>query len=276
MSGLLLQEGDLDQSLSPLQRESMQMIVASGDLLLTVVNDVLDYAKLETGNVDINPRPSNMQEMLNSLIHAMEMKDHEEHVSILTNLDPKLPEFVTIDSQRMSQILFNLLGNALKFSKKGGTIEVDVEIGTSSLASRKRGYVFTPAERERQALLMNQQRSYSMSSTFSADGMNDVLQIDDHAYDSETGKETKQIHDDPLYVGPTIRFCVKDYGKGIESRDFGKIFQPFRQASTEVEQVFGGTGLGVSISPSVFRLPLQESLFLLEKMSSLIFFSLFL
>ena len=105
MSGLLLQEGDADKSLSPMQRESMQMIVASGDLLLTVVNDVLDYSKLETGNVDINPRLQNLQEMLNALIHSMEMKDHQQRVSIQTHLDPKVPEFVTMDSQRIQQIL---------------------------------------------------------------------------------------------------------------------------------------------------------------------------
>lgn len=239
MSGLLLQEGDSDRSLSPMQRESVQMIVASGDLLLTVVNDVLNYSKLETGNVEINPRLSNLQEMLNALVHAMETKDLEQHVSIQTNLDPKLPEFVTMDSQRMSQILFNLLGNALKFSKKGGAIEVDVQIGSGNLASWGRGYVLTPAERERQALLMTQDRSLNISS-------NDAIQSSEYKFSDETEMEAQQTSENPLFSAPTIRFSVKDYGKGIEHQDFAKIFQPFRQASTEVEQVFGGTGLGVS------------------------------
>ena len=285
MSGLLLQEGDADKSLSPMQRESMQMIVASGDLLLTVVNDVLDYSKLETGNVDINPRLQNLQEMLNALIHSMEMKDHQQRVSIQTHLDPKVPEFVTMDSQRIQQILctfcvhkilflnlfavpttlttfvpiwltlVNLLGNALKFSKVGGTIEFKVEVGTGALASRKRGYVHTPAECAKQMLLLNPERSsFDASTSFAVDGSEFVGSQSHQLRGQEHCIGGEKMSEDHLSGKPAIRFTVKDYGKGIACKDFARIFAPFRQASAEVEQVFGGTGLGVSWNLLLSRL----------------------
>lgn len=64
--------------------------------------------------MDINPRLINLQETLNALVHSIEMKDVQQQVSIRTDLDPRLPEFVTVDSQRLQQVLFNLLGTWIK------------------------------------------------------------------------------------------------------------------------------------------------------------------
>lgn len=252
MSGLLLQEGEADKSLTPMQRESMQMIVSSGDLLLTVVNDVLDYSKLETGNVDINPRLNNLQETLNALIHSIEMKDVQQRVSVRTFLDPKLPEFVTLDSQRLQQILFNLLGNALRFSnmKKGGIIEFGVELDNGSLGSERGGYVYTQREREKQTLLMSREPAIGLTSGYGHLDDADSMHTE---HSSKTEPEEYSIPDeegvdDGLSGKPVLRFRVKDYGKGIEQKDFARIFQPFQQASAETEQVYGGTGLGLAIT----------------------------
>jgi signal transduction histidine kinase/CheY-like chemotaxis protein len=114
--------------LNPYQEDSLGMIVTSGDLLLTVVNDVLDYSKLESGNVDIDIKKSNFQAALDAVVHAIAQKSSENDVKVKTYYDNAIPEFIDTDSRRLQQILYNLLGNAIKFSKDQGAVELHVQI----------------------------------------------------------------------------------------------------------------------------------------------------
>lgn len=100
--------------MSPLQKENMKMITASGNLLLNVVNDVLDFSKLATGNLEIDTKRSNLQEALDATVHAIDMKARTQYLKLHTVYDPQLPEYVETDTHRIQQILFNLLGNAIK------------------------------------------------------------------------------------------------------------------------------------------------------------------
>jgi signal transduction histidine kinase len=84
--------------MTPHQEEAMRMIVSSGDLLLTVVNDVLDYSKLESGNVEIEMRHSSLQETLNSTVHSIETKAQSKNIEIHTIYDAYLPEFIETDN----------------------------------------------------------------------------------------------------------------------------------------------------------------------------------
>lgn len=104
------------------------MIVTSGDLLLTVVNDVLDYSKLESGNVVIDIKNSNLQAALDAVVHSIAQKSRENGLKVKTYYDNTVPEFIDTDSRRLQQILYNLLGNAIKFSKDGGSVELTVQI----------------------------------------------------------------------------------------------------------------------------------------------------
>lgn len=113
--------------MTPMQEESMRMIITSGDLLLAVVNDVLDYSKLEIDNVEIDVKLSDMQDILSCIIQSIEMKSQSTQ-SIKPYSDVRLPQYVHIDSRRVQQILFNLLGNAIKFSKKASVVELTVEL----------------------------------------------------------------------------------------------------------------------------------------------------
>jgi signal transduction histidine kinase len=91
-----------------MQEESLKMIIFSGDLFLTVVNDVRDYAKLETGNIDIEIRRRELQETLNAVVHSIEPKAQGKQLTLRTHYDVVLPEYVNTDSRRLQQILFNL------------------------------------------------------------------------------------------------------------------------------------------------------------------------
>lgn len=109
------------------QEESISMIVTSGALLMAIVNDVLDYSKLGTDNVVIDTKRNSLQELLCTVVQSIEMKSQCTQ-SVKPFFDAYLPEFVHMDSRRLQQVLFNLLGNALKFSPYNGVVEFSVQM----------------------------------------------------------------------------------------------------------------------------------------------------
>ena len=214
-------------SLNQMQHESLNMIISSGDLLLTVVNDVLDYAKLETGNVDIEIQRSNLQETLNSIVHSIQTKADDNNVKFRTYYDATIPEYIRTDSRRLQQILFNLLGNAIKFSHK----ETLKEDGDEHEARHQ------PAVELHVKLVTSSNRETSTKDK-KQDGASIVSKMSESNHQRLTDNEM------------VLRFIVRDNGKGIDEKDMERIFQPFRQAGigNETERLYGGTGLGLAIT----------------------------
>ena len=171
----LLVETELD----PMQKDSMQMIVSSGNHLCAIVDDVLDYSKLESGNAEVFINEVNLQDTLSSVVHLIKTNKvtKSKNLLIRTLYDPNVCETVATDGRRLQQILFNLLGNAIKFSKENGVVELRVLI----------------------------------------------------------------FSDDDMDTSDVLRFVVMDYGKGIDRKNFEKIFLPFLQASSGIENMEGGT-----------------------------------
>ena len=93
------------------QRESLRMIVSSGDLLLSVVNDVLDFARLESGTVDVDLKEVRLQHVLDPVLWSMEEKGHAKKLALRTHFDVELPITLCTDPRRLQQILYNLLSN---------------------------------------------------------------------------------------------------------------------------------------------------------------------
>jgi signal transduction histidine kinase/CheY-like chemotaxis protein len=241
----LLQETKLDA----MQAESLNMIVSSGDLLLTVVNDVLDYSKLKSGNVDIEIRKSNLQETLNSCVHSIETRALDKQLSVRTFYDVLLPEFVTTDSRRLQQIMYNLLGNSIKFSKEGGVIELHVSLcdDLSVVMEEEEDHMPQSSEAyprtDTSSTLPTQASSLSQSAHNDTKALNDAMNEIEIQCSEDNVKQRKQQQQQQV-----IRFLVKDYGTGIAKKDCDRIFEPFQQASAETERVYGGTGLGLAIT----------------------------
>ena len=97
--------------------KALSGISTSGQTLLQLINDVLDLSKLESGKMDINPEPTDVRELVSSVVHSIDVT--------LKNKDIELKEeygdlpLLEIDPQRIRQILFNLVGNAVKFTEHG-------------------------------------------------------------------------------------------------------------------------------------------------------------
>lgn len=120
--GELLNETRLSEE----QAQYTSTIVGAGKALLALVNDVLDFAKLEAGQLIFERRPINLLDAFEQAVDIVEPRLLEKGLSLHLEVDPDLPRRVHGDELRFQQVLVNLLGNAVKFTDHGG-IELKVE-----------------------------------------------------------------------------------------------------------------------------------------------------
>lgn len=101
------------------QREYLDMIEDSGKLLLHIVNDILDYSKIEAGKFPINPQACDIREKLPNLCRQFSTMAGNAGLELQLHIDPSLPPGIVCDAERVQQILVNLLGNGIKFTRQG-------------------------------------------------------------------------------------------------------------------------------------------------------------
>jgi PAS domain S-box-containing protein len=109
----------LDTPLTEEQREFTQVIRQSGEGLLVVINDILDYSKIEAGNMDLEWLPFDLQESVESSIELLALKAREKKLDLVYLIEPDVPPWIYGDLARLRQVLVNLISNALKFTEKG-------------------------------------------------------------------------------------------------------------------------------------------------------------
>ena len=120
----LLRHKDLDEE----SREYVRTIEQSGENLLTIINDILDMSRLEAGMLKLDKRPFNIRNIIHSIKGMFYNKAAEKTILLSTEIDESVPATLLGDTTRITQILINLAGNALKFTKKGSiTIKVTNE-----------------------------------------------------------------------------------------------------------------------------------------------------
>ena len=110
------------------QKEQLTTIKISSDILLVVINDILDLAKIEAGKMILEETELNVRHLTNSILSTFELRLQEKEQTLHTYFDESIPECVLGDPVRINQILLNLVGNAIKFTNKGGAINVYVNL----------------------------------------------------------------------------------------------------------------------------------------------------
>ncbi|GAB4151726.1 MAG: hybrid sensor histidine kinase/response regulator transcription factor [Roseiflexaceae bacterium] len=101
------------------QRQGLRIIFESGNHLLTLINDILDLAKIEARRLELAPQPLALGPFLHSINKLIEMSAQQRELSFQAIIDPNLPSEIMADQKRLRQILLNLLGNAIKFTDHG-------------------------------------------------------------------------------------------------------------------------------------------------------------
>ncbi|HKR05537.1 MAG TPA: ATP-binding protein [Bacteroidia bacterium] len=114
MSRLLLDKKHDEQT-----TEYLKAIKHSSDNLLVVINDILDLSKLQAGKMDLEKIPFNLYEQLQNVYDTFKLKAEQKNLTFELVIDKNVPEYVNGDAGRLSQVLINLVGNAVKFTEKG-------------------------------------------------------------------------------------------------------------------------------------------------------------
>ncbi len=94
--------------------------------LLNLLNDILDMSKIESGNLEIQKEPFNLEKMLSDLMIVIGVKAHQKEQEILIQIDRNVPRMLVGDVMRLSQVIMNLLSNAIKFSSEQKKIYIDI------------------------------------------------------------------------------------------------------------------------------------------------------
>jgi CheY-like chemotaxis protein/two-component sensor histidine kinase len=173
-----LQLIERDDVVEPKQKY-FDAIKSSSEMLLSLINDVLSLSKSESGQLKFTPKNAYIKKVIENSMGVVEALAFKKGVSLSFNIDPEIPELIECDVVRLSQVLNNLLHNAVKFTAQG---EV---------------------------------------------------------------KLSCQFSDDDAQF---LEFSVTDGGIGIAKSEHSIVFDKFKQANSEIEGSFGGTGIGLHIS----------------------------
>jgi signal transduction histidine kinase/CheY-like chemotaxis protein len=114
------------------QKSYLEAISSSGKGLLTLINGILDLSKIEAGKMELQYEPVNPQALFDEIRHMFTLQAFEKEIDFTVSLAPDIPDCLMLDEVRLKQILFNLIGNAVKFTEQG-YVRITVEKRASSL-----------------------------------------------------------------------------------------------------------------------------------------------
>ncbi len=209
-----------DSALTDKQQENIEVIRRNGEHLLTLINDILDFTRIETHRLELHPAEFALPRFLKQLAEINHLHAKQKGLSFIYNAPPDFPQIVYGDQKRLRQILMNLLGNAVKYTKQG-TVSFRV-------------YEFDELH-ELHELKSSETQKLTNSQTHKLRN-SETHKLRNSQTHKLTNSQTHKLH-----------FEVEDTGVGIPSEQIENIFRPFQQADPYKLQA-GSTGLGLAIS----------------------------
>ncbi len=176
----------LDESLPDPQRKRLSIARSSGVQLVKLLNDMLDLSKIESGKINLESIPFNLKDVVEEATVLVAQTAHSKGISVICDIDPKLPELLMGDPIRITQIISNVLNNAAKFTHEGEIV----------------------------------------------------------VYLTALGLDESNLE---------IIIKISDTGIGIPTSALDEIFKPFAQASNETSRIYGGSGMGLSLTRQIIE-----------------------
>ena len=211
----------------PKLREHFARIESSARTLLSLIDDILDLSKVEAGKLHLEHTSFALSQVLDNLHSVVGLRAQEKGLHFAVEVDEDVPATLVGDPLRLGQVLLNLGGNAVKFTREG---EVVVRVGRADAVGRG---VWPGRDRTLSPVPISQTPANPNGG----------------AAESWGSLRSPQPTD-----GFTLEFSVRDTGIGLTQEQIGKLFQAFVQADSSTTREFGGTGLGLSISKRLVEL----------------------
>lgn len=245
------------------ERHYLDTITSSGRTLLTLINDILDLSKIEAGKLELQYEPVCVPRLVDEIQKLFSIKAAEKGIKLQVEMDVKFPLGLMLDEVRLRQVLFNVVGNALKFTEKG---HVKIRAGFEYAAAK----THPDSDRDDEALIENQQREERVQNPeFRIQNLDQSLeQLASPSFESSSRREealtsnlTSDIRhqnfitsagtrmgNEPGETRVTLVLEVSDTGIGILKAQQEHIFGAFSQVAGESTRKFGRTGLGLTIT----------------------------
>ena len=109
-----------DGPLNERQQQQVRVMRSSSEILLGILNDILDYSRVESGEIEVDNAVFDLHELVEDIVVLMQGRAREKNLALGLTIDEGVPAAVTGDRQKLSQVLLNLLGNGIKFTDRGG------------------------------------------------------------------------------------------------------------------------------------------------------------
>ena len=211
-----------ETKLSAEQQEYVDNIKVSNEHLLAIINGILDLSKVESGKMTIDSIPMNISSLCNEVVSLFAVKARQRSLTLDYHYTEALSPYIKGDPVRIKQIMANLVNNAIKFTREGGRVTIDVKHMENNPCEDKYGNHKSICSHELQV---------EQASHYNTDDRGSVKHQD-----------------------MTLRIEVTDTGVGIKPESLEAIFDAYDQANKSTHRLYGGTGLGLSVCKSLVEL----------------------
>ena len=216
------------------ERNYLDAISSSGRTLLTLINDILDLSKIEAGKLELQYEPVSVARVVDEIQKVFSIKAGEKGVKLLTEIDPKLPRGLMLDEVRLRQVLFNVVGNALKFTEKGQVV-IRARAGSGARTALSAGALDKSHPPE-----PHDPRTTTLPLLGERAGVRGT--------ERSEPTSTNETPTEPDETRINLILEVEDTGIGIPKEQQERIFGAFSQVAGQSTRKFGGTGLGLTIT----------------------------
>uniref|UniRef100_A0ACD5X6A4 Uncharacterized protein n=1 Tax=Avena sativa TaxID=4498 RepID=A0ACD5X6A4_AVESA len=236
----------LDTELKSTQRDFAQTAQVCGKALISLINEVLDRAKIEAGKLELESVPFDLRSILDDVVALFSSKSREKKIELAVYVSERVPEILLGDPGRFRQIITNLVGNSVKFTERGH-IFVQVHLADhSNLATeaKVKPAVNGTNGHNDEATAISSSVSHDTLSGFEAADSRNSWENFKLLLSYETNEVSYETNSDNV----TLVVSVEDTGIGIPVHAQCRVFTPFMQADSSTSRNYGGTGIGLSIS----------------------------